>query len=127
MTVTSCRSRGVMALIALLTCAVVLPAQQLVVRSVSGDEVRTDAVGEMPQYRSIYDVYTEPDEDGVYRDLVDSVYFVGTRGAGAEYAFESVWQGGGLYLSPGLHLVPTGRTYSVDTAAVAMVSDGSGP
>ena len=127
MTRTSCRA------IALIVFAVAVAAaavgQPLTVTSVEGDVITTPAVGEPPEEWSVFDVYAAPDADGVYRALIDSVYFVGL-GEDEErndtFVFQSVWRGGGLYLRSGYHVIPAGRLYSIDTDGVETVLRGSG-
>jgi hypothetical protein len=92
--------------------------QPLIVTSIDGDTVTAAATDDIPIRGTVFDVYTGPDEDGVYREQVDSVYFVAVSDDGTEFVFQSVWLGGGLYLATGYALVPAGRAYNVSTIGV---------
>ncbi len=108
---TSCKS--VLALLLLLVGVTGIHAQDLVIETVEDDEIAAaQAEGSIPEVGSIYDVYRQLDDDGIYRDFVDSVYVRGVSEAG-EVQFRSVWRGGGKYLMEGDVLVYTGRSYEV--------------
>ena len=99
--------------IVVLTYPVGAGAVEFVVDSVEDDEITAVFVdGEPAKLDLIYDAYRSTDDDGVYRDFVDSVYVWDVNAEGA-VVFRSVWRGGGKYLSEGDILVPTGRSFDV--------------
>ena len=105
-------------LLALLTAVPFVIAAQdtLVVGSIDKDEISTTAGVTVPPEAAVFDVYRVVDDDGVYRELIDSVYFLSQDPEENEWIFRSVWTGGGRYVEEGDTLVPTTRVFSVDTA-----------
>jgi hypothetical protein len=105
-------------LLALLTAVPFVIAAQdtLVVGSIDKDEISTTAGVTVPPEAAVFDVYRVVDDDGVYRELIDSVYFLSEDPEENEWIFRSVWTGGGRYVEEGDTLVPTTRVFSVDTA-----------
>ncbi|MFW6212258.1 MAG: hypothetical protein ACOC8L_05110, partial [Spirochaetota bacterium] len=98
----------------LLAAASVGAQDPLTVASVDEDLVTVAPGTAQPAPQAIFDVYRSADADGIYRELVDSVYFVSLNEEG-ELLFQTVWNGGGRYIEEGNLLIATPRTFAVDT------------
>lgn len=98
----------------LLAAASVGAQDPLTVASVDEDLVTVAPGTAEPAPQAIFDVYRSADADGIYRELVDSVYFVSLNEEG-ELLFQTVWNGGGRYIEEGNLLIATPRTFAVDT------------